>query len=604
MMENSTISTNMEEPGCDVEKLYEAIIEGNLDELKTLKRMEFIMVSVSKRHSCMHGNCFEMSKRLNQMQLDMLKRGLCECLEECEASCAMTYGVSLLHFAIHSKDPAPVIEYLVNDGCNINAQTLQSKWSVLHSVLDSSEYSEEDKLARVGILLHHGYDVLMKDAKHRTLFHHCIKHRQENVLLYLLQHTKLATLLNQQDIEGASPLLLAAKCRSRIAHMLLDHDGIDINLPDNYKITPLFSSIEARTHNLTYELLNRGADVNPDPVQSRRYILCTPLLFAVERTDFQLVTKLLELGADPNQSNDQDPMPPLMIATYSRATPIAKLLLKHGADINRTNSKGYGPIHIAAWNGFDDLVTLFMSHGVAFDCKTADGNTPFSLACHGNKLSIARCLLPHAPAVNNSDKDRDTPIHYASYNGCLDTVKALIEHGATPDVRNRFDVTPLWNAAYIGHLEMLRLLLRHNPDLHIRSVGIRQDADDNDVQHCFSTPKSVTQVAALSARTGGVSTERSHAAVRILLYAGAGRGSSQGTNQSPNQPQPPQSEAWLYESPIFRDVLSDSLSLLLLCRAAIRDFLRPLPGSLKHQVQQMDIPETLKAYLMTDSLIR
>ena len=98
---------------------------------------------------------------------------------------------------------------------------------------------------------------------------------------------------------------------------------------------------------------------------------------------------LLSAGADPNIVKDRT-FYPLIIASCmtNDSGEMVQKLLNHGANVNNVDSKGYGALHLSAWNGHDIIVQCLLSYGAEHDCPTADKNTPLGLACHGNHITF------------------------------------------------------------------------------------------------------------------------------------------------------------------------------------------------------------------------
>lgn len=134
--------------------------------------------------------------------------------------------------------------------------------------------------------------------------------------------------------------------------------------------------------------------------------------------------------------------------------------------------------------------------GAAFDAQTKDKNTPLSLACHGDRSDVIELFLSKYNCnVNNQDKDKDTPLLYSSFNGNLKACELLIEKGADPSLKNDVGTTPLWNAVYQGHRPLIELLLKLNVPLDIKSQGIEQHAQTNDVVYIYDRPVSLLYLA-------------------------------------------------------------------------------------------------------------
>ena len=261
------------------------------------------------------------------------------------------------------------------------------------------------------------------------------------------------------------------------------------------------------------------------------------------------------------------------------------------------NNHGYAPLHNACWDGHLELVKCLLAANAHHDMQTNDGNTPLSLACHGSQPEIVVLLLPLGCNVNNHDKDKDMPLHYSTYNGDVASSQALLQCAAKPDACNRLACTPMWNAAYRAQWKVVRLLLQYNPDLSIRSVGIQQEAQTEGVTECFDTPKSVLYAACFGCSHPNVDAD--NPTVQIIVQAGLRLQHEpwlvewmQGV-----RPEWLREELWQW---MWQEVASPP-PLLRLCRTLVRDMLRGW-CNLESQVTQMEIPYTLKAYLVTKHL--
>ena len=84
----------------------------------------------------------------------------------------------------------------------------------------------------------------------------------------------------------------------------------------------------------------RESDVNARDPDSGR----TPLHFAVENSDCEVVEQLLERGADVNV-REKTGNTPLHFAAIGNASEVAELLLYRGADVKVQDIVGNTPLH-------------------------------------------------------------------------------------------------------------------------------------------------------------------------------------------------------------------------------------------------------------------
>lgn len=301
----------------------------------------------------------------------------------------------------------------------------------------------------------------------------------------------------------------------------------------------------------------------------------------------ETVRELIKAGADI-EAQCHDGRTILAISVYQGHTDLAKLMVDSGADINKCNNQGYTAFHIAAWNGHVDIVKYFLKNGAKFDELTNDKNTPLGLAAHGDCPEVIELLLPLGCKVNNADKDLDTAMHYATYNGMTESVKLLLKYGADPNLRNRLNTTPLWNAVYMKHKDVVKFLLTANVDLEVKSCGINQHAQTDNVVLLYPNEVSPFYVA----------VQRQLLDILLLLKTA-------GYNIY--------SEEWFYRGE-FPDGVEDNPNLMAILKqfastpprliTVCRNFLRKYFGNkLKERVNELEIPNNLKNYLLLQDFL-
>jgi ankyrin repeat protein len=133
---------------------------------------------------------------------------------------------------------------------------------------------------------------------------------------------RTAITITEVELEGATPVVLAAECNNLEAIKLLVEAGADPNIPTEQGTTAL--------------ILSSGAG-----------------------TDVQRARALEE-----------------------RATAVqtARYLIEHGADVNAAGQFGWTPLHAAAYQGLNDVIDYLVSKGAKIDAFDQLGQTPLSIS--------------------------------------------------------------------------------------------------------------------------------------------------------------------------------------------------------------------------------
>ncbi|CAC5377157.1 unnamed protein product [Mytilus coruscus] len=408
----------------------------------------------------------------------------------------------------------------------------------------------------------------------RTALHFAVKKHQVEVVDFLLSEKVDVNV--QSNPDKVSPLALAMVSRYKdIVEKLLKVKNIDLDIRNSSNEGPVI---------LAMHLVDEEIGVNLNARNRRQE---SALFFATYVENEEIVEMLLQAGADPNLTSS-DGTTALLTACYQGSTKIVQILVNHQSDINVCNPQRYSSIHIAAWNGYYQIVNILLKAGMHHDTATRDGNTPIALAAHGGHQSVIDILLPLGCNVNNADKDKDTALHYAAYNNMVVGVRKLLECGADPNCQNSYKATPLWNAVYMKHKDIVKLLLTANVEMEVASVGINQHSQSDTAVQIYPKPRSPLYVA----------VDRGCFEIMLLLIAA-------GYNLH--------SEAWVFSDDMYpkenRDLNMQALlkkfaseppRLIAVCRNFFR---RSLGQQIHNKVQHLELPVTLKNYLILGDVL-
>ncbi|RWS30835.1 ankyrin repeat: SAM and basic leucine zipper domain-containing protein 1-like protein [Leptotrombidium deliense] len=136
----------------------------------------------------------------------------------------------------------------------------------------------------------------------------------------------------------------------------------------------------------------------------------TPLMYAANKAQPEVVQYLLDNNANPNYQTKEDNSTPLLVACNSSETDEPKLL---------------------------ECISNLLRCGA--QCNTQDKhlNTPLTLAVRKRKQMLVNKLIDTGADLNIQDKEGWTPLHFAVNSGCGPLVKTLIERGANLDITSR-----------------------------------------------------------------------------------------------------------------------------------------------------------------------
>ena len=244
------------------------------------------------------------------------------------------------------------------------------------------------------------------------------------------------SVMNRLEGYSGTPLTLAVGSSLDVVQLLLEQEGININIGN-----PLFSASANEYPNVVQLLLQRREiEVNEEESLGSGCSWCDIL------------------------------MTPLGIASALGNTEILQLLLEHPkTDVEKIN-------HPCAFNQTDDCeyihgYTTEMKIAYAIDYQSvADSDSRHELQVHllvqsllGSATGVSTVLQSNKTLVNINDNYGRTPLFWAATRNHIEVVVTLLNYANILVNRGRSidDATALFKASEYGHKRIVRLLLDH-----------------------------------------------------------------------------------------------------------------------------------------------
>lgn len=173
----------------------------------------------------------------------------------------------------------------------------------------------------------------------------------------------------------------------------------------------------------------------------------SPLHYAVEHGNIDIVALLIQSKALLNQVTTQGGDTPLLLATEKGHMPIVSLLLAAGADVEIVNQRGYNALHLAIQHKNKHLVQSLLQAGASCNSCTAAGYSPLVEAIQVGSFTIVALLLKQKEILDVQDKDGFGALHWAIIENKANLLKMIL-------LSSKFNV----NAAAKNGLTPLHLL--------------------------------------------------------------------------------------------------------------------------------------------------
>jgi len=205
---------------------------------------------------------------------------------------------------------------------------------------------------------------------------------------------------------------------------------------------------------------------------------CAPTAYHSDRDayNFYKIRALLEPGKDLNIVDRYDHTP-LIWAIENSEPDIIKLLLSEGAN---PNAKGIGgsrksPLHYAAEKNNKNLAKLLLAKGAYLNYTDIFGHTPLDVAVDNNNPELAKYLL-----IKNAEYNGPKVFWWTAYYGHAEIARMLLKWGVNPNVTEVDDIEyhPLRAAVTRQNLDVILLMIKY---------GVNPDKKDRDGKTSFCT---------------------------------------------------------------------------------------------------------------------
>ena len=202
--------------------------------------------------------------------------------------------------------------------------------------------------------------ILLEIASQKRQEIDSVNHIEKNVIFNQLKSVMLGTVI---EIKGEDELLRSIFNLHDAIKAIIAIGG-DVNARNQEGITPLHWAIEKGELEIVRELLANGADINATYSKERTAIAYgrTALLWAIEKGELEIVRELLASGADI-KATDNTGITALHWAIEKGELEIVRELLASGADIKATDNTGITALHMATEEGNVEIVQLLIASG-------------------------------------------------------------------------------------------------------------------------------------------------------------------------------------------------------------------------------------------------
>jgi len=392
-------------------------------------------------------------------------------------------GQTPLHLAV-AMNNARMVQALCEAGADLELQN-QKGLTPLHVCADVGN------AALLDLLLKYGGDVNARNQDGNTALHLAAWNGNADQVRMLKEHGADASILNSDgnsalhfgalrghkaavghilemdganpnatNSDNATPLQLAAEAdEDEVVSMMASLRNIVLDGENVRGWSPLYTAAYNGNRQMVNLLCKQGADPNHQNTEG-----WSAAHAAADQSHKAVVADLIEkYGSNVNVQTNEGTTP-LFFAAQRGNLNLVQYLIAHGAQPSLGNPGGWQPIHGACYNDFDDVVSVLIKSG----CRLNDGvdeikgYAPIHIAIASEEANakVVRMLLDAGANVNTQTSNGATALHLAIFWNSKYIVEYLLKMGARTDLRNSKNRRPIDLAVHYGNEELAALLAK------------------------------------------------------------------------------------------------------------------------------------------------
>jgi len=303
-------------------------------------------------------------------------------------------------------------------------------------------------------------DNVVAPCRKRLIYKAC-----QNKKLFLL---KMALCFNKKDYVNErcsrwrTPLQVACDANNHGAIEYLIKSGVSINPGNLFERICKQSNYDIKT---VKTLVENGLRLNVN--HGKFNIQKTPLCYACEKNDYELIKYLVGQGADVNDSG-LPARTPLHIVFDKKNDKAIRFLIDGGADIDAVDKKGKTVSILAYENKDYEKVKFFVEKGANLNKRNKNGDMLLHMAFKEKNYDMLSYLLEKGTNINALGGNGDTLLHIALQQKDYEACDFLIKHGADIDAVNSEQKTLLHIACENDDFQSIQYLIEKGVNINVR----------------------------------------------------------------------------------------------------------------------------------------
>lgn len=318
--------------------------------------------------------------------------------------------MSVVQWPSHHTEKQNVLQIMLTLGASPNTTDSQEK-TPLHVA------AAQGDAKTVEVLIAAGADVTVRDGNGRLPLHWAAQCYNSDALKILLNKGKEQneTGINEQDNEGQTPLMLAAKEKEPLK--LLLEEGASVNVQDHAGESALTASIKSKNFEAMKLLLAAGADFS---AAQREYHM-RAIHLAVAAGNIKVLEHLTSMGMDLLDCWwDPEHKETLLHVAAESNVEMLKLVLSIGKSVDDFDNEGHTALHRAVLSQNCVIVKYLLQEvKVPVDQRDTKGRTSLILVAASDNWSLMESPIPNILLQAGADASAQDKENMTAYELAL-----------------------------------------------------------------------------------------------------------------------------------------------------------------------------------------
>lgn len=344
-----------------------------------------------------------------------------------------------------------MIDFLLQRNANPNATYYNTGESPLHRAVFKTDFRFTTKLIDAGA------DVNLEDFEGVTPVANAFKRGDPRLTSRLV---KKKTNLKKVFKDGKTLMHFAAMSNLPNGVEFLFTKGMNPNVMDKYKRSPMFYALAKGNYEIAEIFLKNGADINISNENGETFLHYFAAINDVKTMEFLIDHKISMDEMDMNH------MTPFEIAAQKGHVEAIDLLINKGA-LFMTQRSFTTPAHICAKTDNAELIKKFLGLGLEIDFKDEYGETMLHCAAKSGSLSVIAFLVNKNADVNALDDNGNTPLALSFFNNYEYAAKLLLDSKADPNTKNSKGYPLMFWCLKADRKDFFKMLMTRGADINI-----------------------------------------------------------------------------------------------------------------------------------------